>query len=64
MTDRMYRFEVYEDAARQWRWKLVAPNNKVVCDSGESYQRRYDCKKAAQRVQDALAAGTYIAEER
>lgn len=30
-----------------WRWRLVAPNGKIVADSGEAYKRRYDCKMAA-----------------
>lgn len=30
-----------------WRWRLTAPNGKIIADSGESYIRRYDCKMAA-----------------
>lgn len=33
-----------------WRWRLVAPNGKIVADSGEAYKRRYDCKVAAQHL--------------
>ena len=41
-----YRCEVYQDAMREWRWRLVAKNGRVVADSGEGYVRRQSCLKA------------------
>ncbi len=31
------RFEVYEDAAEEWRWRLRADNGELIADSGEGY---------------------------
>lgn len=27
----MVRFEVYRDSVREYRWRLVAANNQIVC---------------------------------
>jgi uncharacterized protein YegP (UPF0339 family) len=37
-------------AADGWRWRLVAPNGKVLADSGEAYTRRRDCRNIAVSV--------------
>lgn len=34
--------EVYK-AADGWRWRVKAPNGRIVADSAEAYQRRIDC---------------------
>lgn len=30
-------FYLYKDRANQWRWTLIADNNKKIADSGEGY---------------------------
>ena len=30
-------FQVYEDAAERWRWRLVHDNGHVIADSGQGY---------------------------
>lgn len=46
----MTTFEVYEDAASEWRWRLVAQNGNIVADSGEGYGSRSAAREAAERV--------------
>lgn len=41
--------ELYEDAADEHRWRLVAGNGEIVADSGEGYTRASDAKEAAVR---------------
>lgn len=41
------RIVIYEDAAGGYRWKRVAPNGRIVADSGESYTRRQGALSAA-----------------
>ncbi|GGN22330.1 HVO_2922 family protein [Halarchaeum nitratireducens] len=41
-------FEVYTDAAGQWRWRLVHDNGNVIADSGEGYASR---QKATQGIE-------------
>lgn len=38
------RFELFRDAAGEWRWRLRVQNGKVVAESGEGYVRREDCE--------------------
>ena len=40
------RFELYRDAAGEWRWRLRVRNGAVIADSGEGYVRREDCEHA------------------
>jgi hypothetical protein len=37
-------FEIYLDRANQWRWRMLAGNNRIIGDSGESYHNRSDCE--------------------
>ena len=30
-------FEVYQDAAEQWRWRLVHDNGNVIAEGGQGY---------------------------
>lgn len=41
-------YRIYQDAAGEWRWRLVAVNGKIVADSGEGYTRASDAERAAQ----------------
>lgn len=34
------RFILYQDAAKEWRWRLLAANGRRVADSGEGYTTR------------------------
>jgi len=31
------KFEVYQDVADEWRWRLIAANGQIVATSGEGY---------------------------
>ncbi len=45
-------FEVYEDEAGEYRWRLRAENGNVVADSGEGYTRRDEAEDAVERVRE------------
>ena len=49
-TERTSRFEVYEDKAGQWRWRLVHWNGNIIADSGEGYASRSNAERAARSV--------------
>lgn len=38
------RAEFYRDGSGEWRWRVLAGNNRVVADSGEGYKHLTDCK--------------------
>lgn len=47
---------VYVDANRQWRWRLIAANNRIIANSGESYYNKQDCLSAISLVKGSGAA--------
>ncbi len=46
----MTTFVKYRDTVHQWRWRLVASNNKIVANSGEGYWNESDCDHAINLV--------------
>ncbi len=55
------KFEVYQDKAGQYRWRLIATNGKTVADCGEGYTERRNCLHGLEVVK-ALAAGAEVVE--
>lgn len=51
-----YRLEIYADAAGQHRWRLVAPNGRIIADGAEGYATRSNAVRAAQRVVTVIRA--------
>ena len=45
-----YKLVIFKDKKKEWRWHLVALNNKLVACSGEGYKRKKDCARIAARV--------------
>ena len=43
-------FEVYEDRAGRWRWRLVHSNGNIIADSGEGYASRQKCEQGLASV--------------
>ena len=43
-------FEVYEDSAEQYRWRLVHDNGNIIADSGEGYASKQKAKQGLQSV--------------
>lgn len=43
------RWEVYKDARNEFRWRRMARNGKIVGKSCESYKKRADAGKNAER---------------
>jgi uncharacterized protein YegP (UPF0339 family) len=49
-------FQVYKDAKGEWRWRLVAGNERIIAVSGEGYHHRHDCLHAIELVKDSKEA--------
>lgn len=45
-----------------WRWRRIAPNNRVVSDSGEAYTRKADAEEAAAREAEGSSAMIEVEE--
>jgi len=38
-------FQVFKDKAGEYRWRLKAPNHKIIADSGEGYNTEAGCRE-------------------
>jgi len=38
-------FEFYKDRVEEYRWRLKAPNHKIIADSGEGYNTEQGCRE-------------------
>lgn len=47
-----FEFEIYEDRAGEFRWRLRAANNELVADSGEGYAARDGAETAVERFRE------------
>lgn len=62
-------FEVYPErqirrlGRRQWRWRLLAGNNKMVATSGEGFTRPGDAERACTTVAETAAQIEWIGPE-
>lgn len=54
-------YYVFKDVASQWRWRLLAANNRIIATSGESYWNKQDCLHAIDLVKGSSAAPVYDA---
>jgi len=43
-------FELYEDSAGQWRWRLRHDNGNIIADSGEGYDNKGDAENGIESV--------------
>jgi uncharacterized protein YegP (UPF0339 family) len=54
-SDRVLKFETYQDARQEHRWRLKATNGQVIATSGQGYKDKRDCKNAIERIQKDAA---------
>ena len=50
------RFEVYEDNAGEYRWRLVSSNDEIVADGGEGFSSRSNANDSVERFQQYTPA--------
>ncbi len=55
------RFEVYEDSAEQYRWRLRHDNGNIIADSGEGYATKQKAENGLESVK-SNAPGAYVVE--
>lgn len=54
------QFQLYLDRNRQYRWRLVASNGRIIADSGEAYVNRGDCERAVNMVMDTNRSTPFL----
>ena len=45
------RFELYEDSAEEWRWRLVHRNGNIIADGSEGYASKQKATQGLESVQ-------------
>jgi uncharacterized protein len=50
---RNMKFEIYKDAAGEWRWRLKARNGEIVGVSGEGLKNRKDAVAIVVEIKEA-----------
>jgi uncharacterized protein YegP (UPF0339 family) len=50
------KFEIYQDAGKEYRWRLKAANGQVLATSGQGYKAKADCKHGVERIQQDVAS--------
>ena len=48
-------FEVFQDSAGEWRWRLVVSNGNIIADSGEGYQTKQGAERGIESVKKNAA---------
>ncbi len=46
----MAEFELYEDNAGEYRWRLQAENNEIIADSANGYTSKANCEHGIELV--------------
>lgn len=49
-------YQVYRDVNQQWRWRLVAGNNRTIANSGEGFHNKQDCLASIALVKSSAQA--------
>lgn len=55
---------IFKGLTGHWYWRLCARNGKVVADGSEGYASKSNARRAARRVEDAIASSTKRLEVR
>jgi uncharacterized protein YegP (UPF0339 family) len=58
----MAKFVIYADGGGHYRWRLVANNGQIIASSGESFDSKFNARRAAENVK-ADAGDATIEEE-
>lgn len=55
----MSRFEVFQDNKKEWRWRFVSRNSRIIAVASEGYKTETDCVNGIRLMQEE-AAGSPI----
>lgn len=63
MKHKQYIFEVYIDSKREWRFRLVAPNGRIVADGAEGYKTSRGLINNINRIIEQIQIGRWIVRD-
>src|SRR5262245_6669539 len=44
------KFEIYQDASKEFRWRLKGADDKLLATAGQGYSAKADCRKSVDRI--------------
>jgi len=56
-------FELYEDNADEWRWRLRHTNGNIIADGGEGYTKKANAKNGIESVKKNAPGATVEEQE-
>lgn len=56
------KYVVYSDSAKQWRWRFLSANGKIIAVSSEGYFNRSDCERGIELVKGLRIAPVYFVQ--
>ena len=51
-----HQFQVYQDASKGFRWRLLADNNQVIATASETYNAKADCLQSIDIIKKGNAS--------
>lgn len=58
VTGMSSQFQLYRDAAGEYRWRLLAENNHIVAQSATGYDHKVDARRAIEILRERGLAAT------
>jgi uncharacterized protein YegP (UPF0339 family) len=55
-------FELYEDSAGEYRWRLVHDNGNIIADGGEGYASKQKARQGIDSVKDNAPDAAVVEE--
>ena len=50
------RYQIYKDEEGNWRWRLVAANNRIIANSDVAYHNKQDCLHSISLIKKSTIA--------
>ena len=50
------KFEIYQDAAKEFRWRLKAGNGAILATAGQGYKSKASCQEGVSRIKANAAS--------
>ncbi len=63
-TESKATFQLYEDAAEQYRWRLRHDNGNIIADGGEGYSSKQKARQGLESVKENAAGGHVVDQSR
>ena len=56
----MAKFEIFHDRKKQYRWRLLGRNGRIIAVAGEGFTRKENCKKSITTLTKSVTNHTII----